>query len=62
MIVQLLTLACSFRDCSSKPPQILLEFRVVYQGRPLHALPRGGIGTMFRRSHSQLTRLQTVHD
>ena len=25
-------------------PQILLEFRVVYKGRPLHALFRGGIG------------------
>jgi len=25
-------------------PQILLEFRVGYKGRPLHALSRGGIG------------------
>ena len=26
---------------------ILLEVRVVYQGRPLHDLPGGAVGTMF---------------
>ena len=31
--------------------QILLEFRVVYKGRPLHACPTGGIGPCLGVSH-----------
>lgn len=30
-------------------PQVLLKTGVVYPGRPLHTLPRGGIGNMFWR-------------